>query len=181
MPIKLLHVGLGPIGGAIVRHAARRAGLLVVGAVDVDAALVGRDVGEVVGLRRQLGVKVGADLTAALRSLRPEVAIVSTTSSLFAALPIFETILKAKGSLTADYLNGTREIAVPRSRVLCALVALPMLISLVAMNYHFVSDVIAGSVLGGIVGAYAVRMARLDISRIHSAQTNHSLSTAEST
>jgi len=72
-------------------------------------------------------------------------------------------------------------IAVPRSRRLCALVALPMLISLVAMNYHFVSDVIAGSVLGGIVGAYAVRMARLDITRIHSAQINHSLSTAGST
>ncbi|HEY2838295.1 MAG TPA: phosphatase PAP2 family protein [Pirellulales bacterium] len=56
-------------------------------------------------------------------------------------------------------------IAVPRSRALCVVVAPPMLISLVAMNYHFVSDVIAGSVLGGIVGAYAVRMARLDVSR----------------
>lgn len=109
MPTKLLHVGLGPIGGAIVRQAARRAGLLVVGAVDVDPALVGRDVGEVVGLRRQLGVKVGADLTAALRSLRPEVAIVSTTSSLSAALPIFETILKAK----VPIITTTEELAYP--------------------------------------------------------------------
>jgi membrane-associated phospholipid phosphatase len=62
-------------------------------------------------------------------------------------------------------------IAVPRSRILCAIAAPPMLISLVAMNYHFVSDVIAGSVLGGIVGAYAVRMARLDTTRKHSANT----------
>ena len=30
-----------------------------------------------------------------------------------------------------------------------------MLIELVAMDYHFVSDVIAGSVLGAIVGMYA--------------------------
>ena len=30
-------------------------------------------------------------------------------------------------------------------------------VALVAMNYHFVGDVIAGSVLGGIVGAYARR------------------------
>ena len=56
-------------------------------------------------------------------------------------------------------------IAMPRSRtvqiiaiVLCA----PMLVSLVAMNYHFVSDVIAGSVLGGLVATYAAHLARLE-------------------
>jgi membrane-associated phospholipid phosphatase len=38
-----------------------------------------------------------------------------------------------------------------------------MLLSLVAMNYHFVSDVIAGSVLGGLVAAYAAHLARLQI------------------
>lgn len=65
-------------------------------------------------------------------------------------------------------------IAVPRSRVLCILLAPPMVISLVAMNYHFVSDVIAGSVLGGIVGAYAVRMGRLDTARPQIAQASRS-------
>jgi membrane-associated phospholipid phosphatase len=29
------------------------------------------------------------------------------------------------------------------------------------MNYHFVSDVIAGSVLGGIVATYAAHLARI--------------------
>ncbi len=37
----------------------------------------------------------------------------------------------------------------------------PMLLSLVAMNYHFVSDVIAGSMLGALIAAYAVHLARL--------------------
>ena len=37
-----------------------------------------------------------------------------------------------------------------------------MLLSLVAMNYHFVSDVIAGSVLGALIAAYAVHLARLN-------------------
>jgi hypothetical protein len=36
-----------------------------------------------------------------------------------------------------------------------------MLVALVGMNYHFVSDVIAGSVLGGIVGSYGVRLSQL--------------------
>jgi membrane-associated phospholipid phosphatase len=57
-------------------------------------------------------------------------------------------------------------IAMPHNRtvqvvtiVLCA----PMLVSLVAMDYHFVSDVIAGSFLGGIVATYAAHLARLQI------------------
>jgi membrane-associated phospholipid phosphatase len=47
-------------------------------------------------------------------------------------------------------------LAMPRGRWLYALLAVPMCAALVAMNYHFVSDVIAGSVLGAIVGTYAV-------------------------
>ncbi len=52
-------------------------------------------------------------------------------------------------------------IAMPRCRVLWVLICVPMLVSLVAMNYHFVSDVIAGSVLGAIVGSYAAHLAML--------------------
>jgi membrane-associated phospholipid phosphatase len=54
-------------------------------------------------------------------------------------------------------------IAMPTSRVAATLICAPMLLSLVAMNYHFVSDVIAGSVLGVIVATYAAQFARLDI------------------
>ena len=55
-------------------------------------------------------------------------------------------------------------IAMPRSRtvqVVVIILSASMLVSLVAMNYHFVSDVIAGSVLGGIVAMYAAHLARL--------------------
>lgn len=55
-------------------------------------------------------------------------------------------------------------IAMPRSRpvqVVVIVLSVSMLVSLVAMNYHFVSDVIAGSVLGGLVATYAAHLARL--------------------
>jgi len=58
-------------------------------------------------------------------------------------------------------------IAMPNNRTIQVVVILlcaPMLLSLVAMNYHFVSDVIAGSVLGGIVATYAAYLGRLEIS-----------------
>ncbi len=57
---------------------------------------------------------------------------------------------------------GVWWIAVPRFRLLYAIVCLPMLASLVAMNYHFVSDVIAGGIVGAVVARYAARMADLD-------------------
>lgn len=49
-------------------------------------------------------------------------------------------------------------IAIPGSRtvqIAVTVLCIPILVSLVAMNYHFVSDVIAGSVLGGIIATYA--------------------------
>ena len=55
-------------------------------------------------------------------------------------------------------------IAMPRSRTVQVVVIVfsaSMLVSLVAMNYHFVSDMIAGGVLGGIVAMYAAHLARL--------------------
>ena len=52
-------------------------------------------------------------------------------------------------------------IAMPSTRVVVTVLCAPMLVSLVAMDYHFVSDVIAGSVLGGIVATYAAHLARL--------------------
>jgi membrane-associated phospholipid phosphatase len=53
-------------------------------------------------------------------------------------------------------------LAMPRIRWVCAILAVPMLIALVGMDYHFVGDVIAGSVLGAIVGTYAVALGGLD-------------------
>jgi membrane-associated phospholipid phosphatase len=57
---------------------------------------------------------------------------------------------------------GVWMIAMPASRVIASIVCAPMLASLVAMNYHFVSDVIAGGVLGALVATYAAYLARLE-------------------
>jgi membrane-associated phospholipid phosphatase len=59
-------------------------------------------------------------------------------------------------------------LATPRSGVLLAFLAVPMLVSLVAMNYHFIGDVVAGAVLGGIVAAYATHLGGLQPRQEHS-------------
>jgi membrane-associated phospholipid phosphatase len=55
---------------------------------------------------------------------------------------------------------GVFWLKVPRARWLYAIFAVPMLLALVAMNYHFVGDVAAGTVLGGIVAAWGVRLGK---------------------
>lgn len=52
-------------------------------------------------------------------------------------------------------------LAMPRGRWIYVILAVPMLAALVAMDYHFVGDVVAGGVLGSIVGAWATRLSGL--------------------
>jgi membrane-associated phospholipid phosphatase len=58
---------------------------------------------------------------------------------------------------------GVWVVAMPGTRLIATVLCVPMLLSLVAMNYHFVSDVIAGGVLGALIATYAVHLARLKI------------------
>jgi hypothetical protein len=60
--IRVIQYGLGPIGSAMARHVVERAGLELVGGVDIDPAKVGQDMGEAIGLGRPLGFIVAEKL-----------------------------------------------------------------------------------------------------------------------
>lgn len=109
MTIRVLQVGLGPIGVGIARQVAARPGFELVGGVDVDAAKVGRDLGEVCGLAAPLGVAVSGDLAAALADLAPAAAVVSTGSSLERVAPTLEACLAAGAAV----VSTTEELAYP--------------------------------------------------------------------
>jgi len=109
VPIKVLHVGLGPIGAGVVKQVAARKGLKIVGAVDVDPAKAGRDLGEVCGVGRRLGVKVSDDITKTIKATQPDVAVLCTSSSLKKVLPEFEAVLKQK----VPIVSTTEELAYP--------------------------------------------------------------------
>src|SRR5687767_4770874 len=95
-PIKVLHVGLGPIGAAVVRQIAGRKGFRIVGAADIDPLKSGRDLGQVAELGKPLRVKVSADVRKAIKAARPDVVVHCTSSSLKTVLPQIEEILKLK-------------------------------------------------------------------------------------
>ncbi len=56
--IRVIQYGVGPIGAGVVRLMLQKPELQIVGAVDVDPEKVGKDLGRVVGVDRDLGVKV---------------------------------------------------------------------------------------------------------------------------
>jgi 2,4-diaminopentanoate dehydrogenase len=116
--IRVMPFGLGPIGAAVARQIAGRPGFKTVGAIDIDPAKVGRDVGEVIGLSRPIGAKVTAEAAKALRVARPDVVLLCTSSSVNAVMPQIEIILKAKTPIvsTTEELSYPGYTHVPQAR-----------------------------------------------------------------
>ncbi len=109
MKIRVLHVGLGPIGAAVARQLTERKGFQIVGAVDVDPFIVGQDVGEIAGAGRKLRVKVTSDIGKTIRATKPDVAVLCTSSSLKAVMPQFEEVLLRR----VPIVTTTEEAAYP--------------------------------------------------------------------
>ena len=112
MTIRVMHVGLGPIGAAIARQLATRKGFRIVAAVDVDPNKVGRDVGTMAELDGPIRVKVTNDLRKAAKSTQPDVAVLCTSSSLKSVLPQLEALMK----LRLPVVSTTEELAYPAAR-----------------------------------------------------------------
>ena len=109
MSIRVLHMGLGPIGAAIIRQVANRQGFRSVGAVDIDPEKVGKDLGQVIGLDRKLKVTVSDDIRKAIKATKPDIVALCTSSSLEKVLPQIEAITKAK----VPIVSTTEELSYP--------------------------------------------------------------------
>ena len=110
--IRVLLYGLGPIGVMVGRQLATRDGFRIVGAVDVDPAKVGRDVGEIAGLERPLRVKVDPDARHAIKKSKPDVVVLCTSSSMRGVMPQIEGVLKLK----VPIVTTTEELSYPVRR-----------------------------------------------------------------
>ncbi len=109
MAIRVVHVGLGPIGAGIVRQVAARRGFRIVGGVDIDPAKVGEDLGLVCGLDRKLKIRVSDDLGRTIKRAEPHVVVLCTSSSLAAVMGQLEAILKRR----VPVVSTTEELAYP--------------------------------------------------------------------
>lgn len=94
--IRVIQVGVGPLGRQVVRFMSERDGLELVGVVDTDPSLQGRDVGEVC----EIGT-LGLPIARSLRERSPsgglagDVAVIATVSSIDRLVPQVETAARA--------------------------------------------------------------------------------------
>ncbi len=79
--VRVVQYGCGPVVCAVVRYVAQRPDLDLVGAIDIDASIVGKDLGEVAGIDK-LGVIISADAAAVLSQSKADVAPLTVSSSL---------------------------------------------------------------------------------------------------
>ncbi len=109
--MKVVQIGLGPIGIAISRLVLQQPGWNLVAAVDTDPAKQGHDLGDVLGLEQQLGLTVAAQLpTCAPPDI--DIAFLTTVSTFPDILPTLEGLVKAG----IDVVASSEELFFPHYR-----------------------------------------------------------------
>ncbi len=91
-PIRAVALGCGRMGKLGIQLMYKK-GIRIVGAVDTNPALVGRDVGEVAGLGVNLGVSVSDQLEDVLDSCCPDIVIAALFSFVEKCEPYFNQVL----------------------------------------------------------------------------------------
>jgi 2,4-diaminopentanoate dehydrogenase len=108
-PVRVVSFGLGPIGLAAARLALQKSTVQLVGAIDIDPAKAGKDLGELLELGRETGVVVEGDAEAALKRLQPDVMLHCTSSF----MPAIKDQLLLAARCGVDVVSSTEELLVP--------------------------------------------------------------------
>lgn len=106
--LKVVQLGLGPIGQQLTRFLSERKGIVIVGAVDPDPDKFGKDIGELCGLDA-MGVAIAADLSSAIKPGDADVAVISTISK----LEKMEAQIKAAADFNLHVVSTCEEMSHP--------------------------------------------------------------------
>ena len=107
--VRVIQFGCGPIGCSVIRYARNRPDIEVVGAIDIDTSLVGRDLGEVASIDDKLGVLISAEADAILSQTEPDVVFLAMSSSLRVVYPEVVKCIEAG----ANVISTCEELAYP--------------------------------------------------------------------
>lgn len=107
---RVVSFGLGPIGMRAAQLAASKEKLELVGAIDIDPALVGRDLGEVCDHAGAAGVTISNDAAATLAEARADCVIHCTSSFIPGVRGQIEGVIDAGANL----ITSTEEMLWPK-------------------------------------------------------------------
>jgi hypothetical protein len=106
--VKLVQYGIGPIGVEVAKYALQKQGVKFVGAVDIDPAKVGKDLGELT-IGKKIGVRITNDAKDLLAKTKPDIVLHSTGSYLKDVKPQLLEIANAG----ANIISTCEELAYP--------------------------------------------------------------------
>jgi len=112
--VKVIQMGVGTVGQAATRSLVQKEGLNVVGALDMDREKVGKDLGEVAGLGKKLGVIVTNDADSLFAETHADVVIHITCTYLHEAYPqIIKPIQQGMNVISASEALGNPYVSDP--------------------------------------------------------------------
>ena len=109
---RVVQWGLGAMGSGMARLMLEKDGLELVGAIDMRPDYVGKDLGEVLGAGRKLGVVVTNDPASVLDKAKVDVVVIATTSWTKEQVPDLRKILTAG----VDCISIAEEMASPEAQ-----------------------------------------------------------------
>jgi 4-hydroxy-tetrahydrodipicolinate reductase len=92
--VKVLAYGVGVVGGYITKYLLEKEGVEVVGAVDNAKDKVDKDLGEVLGMKKRLGVTISGSTDAALSRVKADIAVHTTSSYMKDTFPQIASIIE---------------------------------------------------------------------------------------
>ncbi len=110
--IRVVAYGCGVMGCRIAKALLDKEGFELVGAIDVNPKLAGKDLGEVLELGRELGVRVEGDAAGLLGRVKAEAVVHATTSHFEKVLPQVRPCLEAG----LDVVSTCEELSYPWKR-----------------------------------------------------------------
>jgi 2,4-diaminopentanoate dehydrogenase len=108
-PIRVVPVGIGEMGKKLCHTLLEREDVRVVAACDHDPLLVGRDLGDVLGLTRTLGLEVRASAQEVFRDVEADVALLCTVTDIAELTP---QVLAALGA-GCDVISTSEPLSWP--------------------------------------------------------------------
>lgn len=91
--VKIVSYGIGVIGQRLAKYLLTKEGIEIVGAIDINPDILGKDLGEVLG-HEKIGVLISDDVDKVLSEAKPDIVCHTTMSYLRQTYDQFEGILK---------------------------------------------------------------------------------------
>lgn len=92
--IKVVLYGVGAVGSLIAKFLLEKDGVEIVGAIDIAKDKIGKDLGEILDINKNLGIKITADTDSLLSQVKPDIVLHATSSFLRDTFPQIASILK---------------------------------------------------------------------------------------